>query len=139
MGPDTISPKLVKLSANIVDLHLCNIVNKDLESHSFSDGAQIASVRSIYKTKSRHQVENYRPVSILNAFSKIYERYIHNFLISFVNNFLSVFISVYRQIYSSNHVLTRLIENWKQSLNKKKIVGAVLMDLSKAFDCIPQE
>ena len=96
-------------------------------------------MRPIYKKKSRHQVENYRPVSILNAFSKIYERYIHNSLIPFVDNFLSVFISAYRQTYSSNHVLIRLIENWKQSLDKNKFVGAVLMDLSKAFDCIPHE
>ena len=71
-GPDTIPPKLIKLSANIADLHLCNMINKDLESNSFSDGAKIASVRSIYKKKSRYQVENYKAVSILNAFSKIY-------------------------------------------------------------------
>ena len=35
--------------------------------------------------------------------------------------------------------MIRLIENWKQSLDSKKFVGAVLMDLSKAFDCIPHE
>ena len=69
----------------------------------------------------------------------MYERYIHNSLIPFVDNFLSVFISAYRQTYSSNHVLIRLIENWKQSLDKNKFVGAVLMDLSKAFDCILHE
>ena len=34
-GPDTIPPKLVKLSANIVDSHLCNIIKKDLESNYF--------------------------------------------------------------------------------------------------------
>ena len=110
-GPDTIPPKLIKLSANIADLHLCNMINKDLESNSFSDGAKIASVRSIYKKKSRYQVENYKAVSIVNAFSKIYERYIHNYLILIVDNFLSVFISAYCQTYSSNHVLIRLIEN----------------------------
>ena len=130
-GPDTIPPKLVKLSANIVDSHLCNIINKDLESNSFSDGAKTASVRPIYKKKSRHQVENSRPVSILNAFSKMYERYNHNSLIPLVDNFLSVFKSAYCQTYSSNPVLIRLIENWKQALDKNKIAGAVLMDLSK--------
>ena len=55
-GSDTIPPKLVKLSTNIVDLHLCNIINKDLEGNSFLDGAKIASVRPIYKKRSRHQV-----------------------------------------------------------------------------------
>ena len=60
---DTIPPKLVKLSSSILDSHLYNIINKDLESNSFSDGAKIASVRPIYKKKPRHQVENYRRVS----------------------------------------------------------------------------
>ena len=72
-------------------------------------------------------------------FSKIYERYIHNSITPFVNKFLSIFISAYRKNYSSNHVLIRLIENWKQSLDNRKVVGAVLMDLSKAFDCIPHD
>ena len=34
-------------------------------------------------------------------------------------------------------MLIRLIENWKQLLNNEKFIGAVLMDLSIAFDCIP--
>ena len=36
-------------------------------------------------------------------------------------------------------MLIRLIENWKQSLDNQKFVGAVLMDLSKDFDCVPQD
>ena len=57
----------------------------------------------------------------------------------FVDKFLSVFISAYRKSYSSNHVLIRLTENWKQSLDNQKFVGAVLMDLSKVFDCVPHD
>ena len=36
-------------------------------------------------------------------------------------------------------VLIRLIENWKQALDENFVVGTVLMDLSKAFDCIPHD
>ena len=39
--------------------------------------------------------------------------------------------------YSSSRVLIRPIENWKQALDEKFVVGTVVMDLSKAFDCIP--
>ena len=35
--------------------------------------------------------------------------------------------------------MLRLIENWKKSLDSKNVVGIVLMDLSKAFDCIPHD
>ena len=50
-----------------------------------------------------------------------------------------MFISTNRKSYSSNHVLIRLIENWKQSLANQKFVGVALIDLSKAFDCIPHD
>ena len=71
--------------------------------------------------------------------SKIYERFIHNCLSSDAESFLSKFVSAYRKSYSSNHVLLRLIENWKKSLDNKNFVGTALMDLSKAFDCIPHD
>ena len=70
-------------------------------------------------------------------FSKIYERFLHENLTDYMNTFLSKFISAYSKSYSTNHVLIHLTENWKKSLDKKKIVGAVLMELSKAFDSIP--
>ena len=56
---------------------------------------------------------------------------------SSVTNFLSDFISAYRKEYSTNHVLLILIENWKAALDINLFTGAVLMYLSKAFDCIP--
>ena len=71
--------------------------------------------------------------------SKIYERFFHNSLSSYTEKILSSFISAYRKSYSSNHVLLRLIENWKKSLDNKRFVGTILMDLSKAFDCIPHD
>ena len=138
-GPDNISPKLGKLSANVIDSHLFNIINKGLQNSSFPDAAKIASVRPIYKRKCRNSIENYRPVSMLNTFSKIYERYIHDSLIPYINKCLSEFVAAYRKSYSSSHVLIRLVENWKKELDNKKYVGAILMDLSKAFDCIPHE
>ena len=36
-------------------------------------------------------------------------------------------------------MLLRLIEKWKYQLDNSRIIGAVLMDISKAFDCIPHD
>jgi len=118
---------------------LCHIIFQDLEKDKYSEEPKIALVRPVFKKNERNKIENYRPVSILNGLSKIYERFIHNSLSAYAENILSDFIAAYRKTYSSNHVLLRLIENWKKSLDNKNFVGTVLMDLSKAFDCIPHD
>ena len=53
--------------------------------------------------------------------------------------FFSPYISAYRKNHSTQHVLARLIEEWRQGIDQNKYVGAIMMDLSKAFDCIPHD
>ena len=90
-----------------------------------------------YKKDKRKETKNYRPVSVLSSFSKIYEKFIQKSITSFADKFLSELISAYRNAYSPNIVLLRLIEQWERTLGNKNFVGAVLMDLSEAFDRIP--
>ena len=69
-----------------------------------------------YIKKRRSDKNNYRPVSILNDFSKIYKRFINDKLLSHANGILPDFVSAYRSKYSSNHMILRLIEEWKEKL-----------------------
>ena len=82
---------------------------------------------------------NYRPVSVLNVFSKVLERFILYQLTSYFKSILSEFRSAYRTQYSCQHVLLRMIETWRKCLDENKIVGVALMGLSKAFDCLPHD
>ena len=115
-------PNLVKMSANLTNKHICNIINVDINNYNVPDNLKVATVRPLHKRRSRNKLKNYRRVSLLNSYSKIYERYIRNSITSFVNNRLFVLISAYRKSYSSNHVLIRLVGNWKKSLDNKKFV-----------------
>ena len=74
-GPDKIPVKIVKLATSVIDSHLTNIINNDLSNNAFPDSPKLASVRPIYKKDDRNEIKNYRPVSILNSFSKIYEKF----------------------------------------------------------------
>ena len=85
------------------------------------------------------EIGNYRPVSVLNVFSKFYERVIKSQIMVYFDNRFSEFLSTYRKNYSTQHVLMRLIEEWKSKIDKGYVVGAILVDLSKAFDCVPHE
>ena len=136
-GPDATSAKFVKMLANVIDCHLANITNNVISSNKYSKHAKTETVRLIFKKDDRTNIKNYRPISLLNIASKIYERFLHGNVTNYVETFLSKFISAYCKSYSSNHVLIRLIEKWKKSLDQKKFVGAVLMHLSKPFDSMP--
>ena len=49
--PDKIPPKIVKMSANIIDSHLTNMINSDLKRNAFSNSAKVASIRPVFKDK----------------------------------------------------------------------------------------
>ena len=109
-GPDGMPTKVIKTTSRIVVSHLTNVINQDIiELNSFPEFANVASVRLLYR-KKRFKIKNYRPVSILNAFQKFMK--LHNYLTPFVNGVLPDFVSAYRKGFGSNHVLTKLIEDW---------------------------
>ena len=87
-----------------------NIIHNDLSNSSFSNKAEVATVWPIYKTKSRNKIENYRSVSILSCFYKVYEKFLLEKFKLFINTFLSKFIGGYRENYSS--ILIRLRQHW---------------------------
>lgn len=104
------------------DKHLINIVNNDLFKNSFSGSVEMSSVRQLFKKEERKETENYRPVSILNCFFKIYERFLHDQTASFSNELLSDFISACRKGCSTNHVFIRLIKNWRTTRDKNLLL-----------------
>ena len=59
-----------------------------------------------------------------------------NQISSHIEKHLSPFLCGYRKGYSAQHALIVLIEKWKMTLDKNGHAGAVLMDLSKAFDTL---
>ena len=137
--PDRIPLKIIKTAANVIDSHLAYITSKYLKENKFSENAKTTLVKPIYKKDDGDKIKNYGPVSLLNSFSKIYERILHDSLSNLTDKILSKFVSVCRKSCSSNHVLLKLIEEWKKSLDDKNIIGAVLTGLLKAFDCIPND
>ena len=139
-GVDQIPPKLVSLASDDLAVPLTNAINCSIRNFIFPQNAKTAAVCPLDKGEPIRTVErNYRPVSILNTFSKIFEKILKAQLSSFLDKTLSIFIAAYRTAYRTQHVLIKLAEEWKSKLDNNFIVGSVLMDLSKAFDCIPHD
>ena len=98
-----------------------------------------ANITSVFKKGDRNSKDNYMPVSILPNISKIFERCIFRQLYSFMFEFLSKYQCGFRKEYSTQHCLLAMLEKWKSAVDKGKSFGALLTDLSKAFDCLPDE
>ena len=92
-----------------------------------------------HKKGSRLDKCNYRPISLLPVVSKVFERLVSRQINSFMETRFSKYLCGFRKGYSTRHALLDMIRNWQKSLNSSGKVGALLMDLSKAFDCLPHD
>ncbi len=64
----------------------------------------------------------------------MFEAILDDQLQGFFDNILSIILSSFRRNYSS--VLIKMIEDWKMACDQHKIIGAIIIDLSKTFDTI---
>ena len=139
IGDDNIPPKILKLAADTICTPLSITINSSINEINFPAKAKSAVVAPLFKAGDKTDKRNYRSVSILNSISKIFENVLKDQIVPFFEKLLSKFMSAYRKGHSPHHVLMRLTENWRKSLDMSKLVGIVFMDLSKAFDSIPHD
>ena len=138
-GSDEIPAKFLKLAGNELSDSLCHLVNQCFEKAEFPDACKEANFTPIYKKGDHLLKSNYRPVSVLTATSKVIESCMNSQIQSFFANLYSPYLAAFRTGYSTQHVLYKLVEEWKDAIDKGFAVGSVLMDLSKAFDCLPHD
>ena len=55
------------------------------------------------------------------------------------NNLFHNYLAAFRKEFRCATTLLRFAEDWKKDLDKQQYVGTVLMDLSKAFDCLSHD
>ena len=136
---DNIPSKPLKDTSEACGTVLCNLINQAITNGEFPDELKLADVTPTFKKGDVTSVENYRPVSVLPAVSKVYERVIQSQILEYINHFLSSYLCGYRKGYSTQYALVSLIERWKAMLDKSGYAGAMLIDLSKAFDTLNHE
>jgi hypothetical protein len=81
---------------------------------------------------------NYRPISLLTSFPKVFEKIIHERLQQHINstNILIEEQSGFRPATSTDMASYRLINKILKATNERKLVGGIFCDLQKVFDCV---
>ena len=108
-----------------------------LENSKFPDCLKLVNITPVYKKGARKSKNNYRTVSILPVFYIfIFEMSLSRQLSEIFDNILSKFECGFRKGYGTQHCLLLMLEIWKGVTDNNKALGALLTDLSKAFDSL---
>ena len=132
-----ISAKVLKLAKEEVLIPITECINKCITTNTFPDELKNADIIPIFKKKDPNDKSNYRPISLLPTISKIFEKILNDQITMFAENVLSNKLCGFRKGYSTQIAILNLVKKWQECLDNKGIVGTVLMDLSKAYDCLP--
>ena len=133
-----ISPYLIKLLAPALIPHLTFIINQSLLNSQVPLSWKTAKVIPLHKKKAKNEPKNYRPVSILPSFSKVLEAVVKEQLERQLEA-LGVFPRSqhgFRRDRSTVTAVASLEHDVRRALHEKKKAGALLFDLSAAFDTI---
>ena len=138
IGLDGISPRIIKLSSEIISSTLLDIINASFITGNFPDSLKSARIHPIHKGGAKCDPANYRPISILPVISKIIEKHVTKHLFGYLNTYqlLQKSQSGFRKHHSCNTALLKLVDNWLKSIDNGETVGAIFFDLRKAFDVV---
>ena len=139
MVENDIPTKILVQTNDIVSNYIRNFFNQSKNKQLYPTTLKIADVTPLHKKEEKTLTKNYRPVSLIPVVSKLYERNMYNQIQDYIQNYLPPYLFGFRKGHSTEQCLVIMLEEWKKALDKKGNAGAILTDLSKAFDSLNHE
>jgi hypothetical protein len=117
--------------------YLCNLM---ISTGIFPTRLKFAEIKPVHKKGEKSNISNYRPISLLTSFSKIFEKIIFTRLMHHLsdNHILVKEQFGFRNESSTDSASFKLMNDILTSLNNK-LVGGTFCDLQKAFDCVDHD
>ena len=137
-GLDELSPRFLKDGAAQITPLITFIINLSITTETVPEDFKTARITPLYKKKSKLDVGNYRPVSVLNCVSKILEKSVYVQIDDYLsrNNLIYQYQSGFRSGYSTETCLIYLTDFVKHQISQGNYVGMMLLDVQKAFDSV---
>ena len=137
-GPNGIPVFILKAFKAFFSIWLSKLINLCFETGEFPDLLKMAKVIPLHKKESILSFLNYRPISLLSVFSKIFEKSIYTRIYSYLvkNNLIYAKQFGFRGNHSVNHAVISLTEHIRSLIDKGEYVCGIFVDLEKAFDTV---
>ena len=117
---------------------LTYIKNRSLTDSTVPGKLKTAKVLPLYNSAPKKLMDNYGPISILPAISKILERVVYDQLSAYLenNNLITSSKFGFRRRYNTELAVTLFTDKIRLAMDQGKLTGAVSIDLEKAFDTV---
>ena len=137
-GIDGISNYIIKSSTKVISLVLMKLFNQCMEEGIFPDVLKIACIVPLYKGGEKNESTNYRPISLLPLFGKIFEKIIESRLVKFFDKkkIITPHQFGFRKYYSTELAVTEIQNMLLKNLDENKVTCTIFLDLAKAFDTV---
>ena len=137
-GPDELPPGMLKDVAKQISQPLCYVINQSLTSGTIPNDFKYGVVTPVFKSGTKQDMNNYRPITVLPVCSKLLKKCIHRQLSEFLEEkkLLSSTQFGFRKRRNTELAATLFMDNIREKMDKGEMTGAIFIDLSKAFDSL---
>ena len=135
---DGITASIIKENRIQFAIPLAKLFNLSVSQGIFPDSLKHAVVTPIYKKGPKCEITNYRPISGLKVYSKIFESQMKKHLVSYLdlNNIICKEQFGFRKNMSTFDALNRVTDKLFSTLDNKMIALCIMVDFTKAFDTV---
>ena len=132
-GPDKIPTMLIKDAMDLICKPLTIVFNSSLQKGMFPDVWKLARVTPIFKTGSKSEANNYRPISVISVLSRILEKVVHDQVYEYlkINNVLTKSQSAFQKLCSTIMSLIDSTDYWYENIDNKHLNLAIFFSISK--------
>ena len=130
--------RVLKCARHILCSPLADIINKSVETGIYPDKLKHAKIIPIFKSDDETEVSNYRPISLLSIFNRIFEKMMSIRLKNFLQKHDVLYQNQYgfRENHSTKHAILDLVNQIQINMGQSKYTCGIFIDLRKAFDTV---
>ena len=130
--------RILKCASKIISSPLCKLINNSIETGAYPSKLKHAKVVPVYKGEDKTDPSNYRPISLLSIFNRIFEKTMYHRLMAYleVNGILCDSQYGFREKHSTEYALIDIVNQIQSHFHEGMLSCGVCIDLKKAFDTI---
>ena len=119
VGAYGISPRLLRLPAPVMAKEITRLINFLSANRSWPNEWKCGNLTLVFKKDEDTRKENYRPVLVITALSKVSEKVMYDHLYNTFCRYLSQNLSEFLKNYSRCTALLKMTEDWRRSLDNR--------------------